>query len=217
MNIYLGENADVSYMDKLLLDPNGLLQVVDANVLSDLPATHLMLWGNKNGVYTFPTTELITWMKDKIAGRTAIEICSGSGVVGRALGITMTDSYIQTTPEMVAYYTALGQIPIFPAPDVKKLEANEAVDYYKPEVVVGCYVTQKYVDGDEKIPIGSSLYGIDELAMLPKIKTYINVGNFVTHKDKRIRSLPHKTYQFPWLFTRSGKPEYNEIVVWGED
>lgn len=217
MQAYLLEDEDVFYMDKLLFDSSGMLQPVKAADLTALKPVHLMIWGNKNGVYTYPTVELVDWIKEKIAGRSAIEICSGTGVMGRAIGITSTDSYIQTTPEMIAYYLAANQKPIFPAPDVKKYEANEAVDVLKPEVVVGCYVTQKYLPGDEGPPmIGSSLYGVDELAMLPKIKTYINVGNYSTHKDKRIRQFPHTVYKFPWLITRSGKPEQNEIVVWGE-
>jgi len=218
MQTYFLENEDVSYIDKLLLDQNGMLHPVAAEELLALPHNHLMIWGNKNGVYTYPTIELIEWIKEKIAGRSAIEICAGTGVMGRAIGITSTDSYIQTTPEMIVYYKALGQQPIFPAIDVKKYEANEAVDAIKPDVVVGCYVTQKYIPGDEKQPvIGSSLYGVDELAMLLKIKTYINVGNYSTHKDKRIRKFPHKVYNYPWLITRASKPEQNEIVIWGDE
>jgi len=215
MQAYTLFDEDVSYMDELLFDSNGMLRPVKASDLAALKATHLMLWGNKNGVYTYPTFELIDWIKEKIGGRGAIEICSGSGVMGRAIGIPMTDSYVQTEPAMMAYYLAMNQKPIFPANDVQKFEANEAVDYFKPDVVMGCYVTQKYLPGDEGPPaIGSSWYGVDELAMLPKIQTYINVGNHSTHKDKRIRKFPHQVYKFPWLFTRSGSPEQNEIVVW---
>lgn len=218
MQVHVVQNEDVSYMDKLLLDSKGMLQPVAAKELLELPPTHLMIWGNKNGVYTFPTHELIDWIREKINGRKAIEICAGNGVIGRSLGITSTDSYIQTTPEMVFYYKAINQVPIFPPCDVLKFEANEAVDHFKPEVVVGCYVTQKYLYGDEGPPkIASSFCGTDELLMLSKIKTYIFVGNFSTHKDKRIRSQPHTVYKFPWICTRAGRPEENEIVVWNKN
>lgn len=208
-------DEDVSYMDKLLFGPDGKLQVVPAKELASLPPTHLMIWGNKNGVYTYPTQELIDWLKERIAGRTAIEIGAGLGGVGRGVGITMTDSHIQTSPEMLAYYAAMRQVPISPPEDVLKFEANDAVDHFQPEVVVGCYITQKYLPGDENAPvIGSSVYGVDELTMLPKIKTYLNIGNYSVHHDKRIRKFPHTVYQFDWLFTRSTNPEQNEIVVW---
>ena len=209
-------NEDVDYIDDILLI-NGILQVVSAATLAELNQIHLVIWGNKRGVYCFPTIELIEWLKEKIAGRKAIEICSGTGAIGRALGIVSTDSYIQTTPEMIAYYRLAGQIPIFPPIDVKKFEANEAVDYYKPQVVLGSYITQKFLPGDEQTKTGSSVYGVDELAMLPKIETYIAVGNSSTHGDKRLLKLPHERFCFPWIYTRSLKPELNEIVVWNSN
>jgi hypothetical protein len=217
MSAFIIDNQDVSYMDKLLFDDTGLLRPVASADLQALPPLHLMLWGNKNGVYTYPTIELIEFFRENIADRTAIEICSGTGVFGRALGIPSTDSYIQTSPEMMTTYLLMGQHPIQPPADVLKFEANEAVDHFKPEVVIACYATQKYLPGDEGPPvIGSSVYGVDEIAMLPKIQTYIHVGNAISHQDKRIRKLPHIRYQKPWVITRSGKPEFNEIVIWNK-
>jgi len=158
---------------------------------------------------------LIGWLREQIGGRQAIEICAGQGTIGRSLGIVATDSYIQTDPGMMAYYRLLGQHPISPPPDVYKFEANEAVDHFKPQVVVAAYSTQKYIPGDEGPPkIGSSLYGVDELTMLPKIETYINIGNDMTHGDKRLRRQPHDFFRFEWLFTRSSEPQGNHIIIW---
>lgn len=212
------KNENVDYLDEILLK-QGQLQVVPMLVLAAVPQLHLSIWGNKNGVYCFPTTELIDWLKDQIDGRSAIEICSGTGVIGRALGIPRTDSYFQTRPEIVAYYAIYGQKPIYPPDDVLKFEANEAVDHFKPAVVLGSYITQKHVDGDELATpkIGSSHYGIDELSLLPKVETYIAVGNKSTHGDKRILKFPHTTYNFPWIYTRSVKPEFNEITIWNKN
>lgn len=209
------ENVD--YLDDLLL-VNGLIQVVSASDLAQIPQSHLSIWGGKRGVYCFPTNELIDWLKEQVGGRKAIEICAGTGVIGRALGIPSTDSYIQTSPEMVALYSLWNQHPIFPPSDVHRYEANEAVDHFKPEVVLGSYITQRYLPGDEDEPkVGSSVWGVDELSLLPKVKTYIAIGNKTTHGDKRIRKFPHSSYQFPWLFTRSQKPEENEISVWNRE
>ena len=217
MNGTILPNENVDYMDDLLLD-NGLLRVLPAAILAALPPVHISIWGNKKGVYCFPTIELIEWLRDKVAGRSAIEICSGNGAIGRALNIPRTDSYNQTKPEMMALYAMYNQTPIFPPQDVQEFEANEAVDYFKPEVVLGSYITQRYLLGDElAVPkIGSSVYGVNELDLLPKVQTYIAIGNKTSHGDKRIRKLPHKVYQFPWLFTRTLKPEENEISVWGD-
>lgn len=211
---YVLENHNVDYLDALLVEETGLLKVVDADFLRTLNLEHLIVWGNKRGVYTFPTTELITWIKEKIGDRKAIEICSGNGVIGRALGIVRTDSHVQTTPEMIAYYEAVGQKPISPPKDVYNFEANDAVDFFKPQVVVACYATQKYLPGDEVQKVGSSVYGVDELAMLPKIETYINIGTDTSHADKRIRKFKHDLYRFDWLFTRSPDQKLNHICVW---
>ena len=208
-------NENVDYLDEILL-VNGQLQVVPAFALERLPKYHLAIWGNKRGVYCFPTTELIAWLSEKISGRKAIEICSGTGVIGRALGITSTDSYIQTTPEMIAMYALYGQRPIFPPEDVQKFEANDAVDHFKPQVVLGSFITQKYLPGDEETKTGSSVYGVDELTLIPKVSTYIAVGNTKTHGNKRALKFPHEKFHFPWIYTRSLSPELNEIVIWSK-
>lgn len=214
MKGYLLPNENVDYLDDLLLD-NGLLQVVPASVLAAIPQVHLSIWGNKKGVYCIPTVELIDWLRQKVAGRSAIEICSGNGAIGRALGIPRTDSYNQTTPQMLAYYALYNQTPIFPPEDVQRFEANEAVDHFKPEVVIGSYVTQKYIPSDEG-RVGSSLYGVDELVLVPKVKAYITIGNDSSHGDKRICQRIHKVFRFPWLYTRTMEPENNGIYVWGD-
>lgn len=214
MKAHLLPNEDVEYLDDLLLDSEGLLQVVPAAVLAAHPPVHLSIWGNKRGVYCFPTVELIDWLRNRIAGRSAIEICSGNGAIGRALNIPRTDSYNQTTPQMLAYYKLYNQTPIFPPSDVQKFEANEAVDHFKPDVVIGSYVTQKYIPSDEGV-VGSSLFGVDELALVPKVKTYITIGNDSSHGDKRICQRSHRVFRFPWLYTRTMEPDGNGIYVWG--
>lgn len=207
-------NHNVDYLDPILMD-DGLLKVLDCATLRAIPQEHLMIWGGKRGIYTFPTTELIAWLKERIAGRRAIEICAGNAATGRALGIIRTDSYIQTDPNMAAVYQAMNQHPIEPPKDVYKFEANDAVDFFKPKVVIGCYATQKYLPGDEGPPkIGSSVFGVDELAMLPKIETYINVGNDTSHADKRIRKFKFEMFKFDWIVTRSGNQSENHICVW---
>jgi hypothetical protein len=174
----------------------------------------LLLWAVKNAVYVFPTTELIVWLKDKIAGRKAIEICAGHGSIGRALDIISTDSFMQTMPEVQAYYRLINAPTTNPPSDVYRFEANEAVDTLKPKVVVGGYVTQLYQEGDAE-GIGSSIYGVNELDLVSKIQTYIMIGNEKTHGDKRIfGKYPHEKYKFDWLVTRSIDPSLNCIYIW---
>jgi hypothetical protein len=216
MKAWLLPNADVSYLDDILLDDKGLLKVLPHSIYTKIDLAHLQAWAGKKGVYTFPTTELIDWIHQRIAGRKAIEICAGMGVIGRALKIITTDSYNQCMPEMKAYYKALGQECTDPPADVYQFEANEAVNTLKPKVVVASYATQKYQPGDEgPPPIGSSVYGVDELEMLPKIQTYIFIGSDMSHGDKRILKFPHETIREPWIVTRGLYQEQNFIKVWG--
>lgn len=203
----------VDYLDSLLLE-DGLLKPVFSADLEKIPHNHLMIWGKYNGVYTFVTFELIEWLKNEIGKEKTIEICSGTGIIGRALQIVRTDSYMQAMPEMQNFYNLLGEHPILPPDDVLEFEANEAVDNFKPDTVIAAFATQKFIEGDTENKIGSSVYGVDELAMLPKIKKYITIGNSNVHGDKRILALPHKKYSFPWLFTRCLNQEKNEITIW---
>ena len=104
----IAQRQNVAYLDKILLDNRGVLKVVGNSALSQIPKEHLMQGGNEQGVYTFPTTELIEWLRTQIAGRKCIEICAGFGTIGRALGVTLTDSYMQMTPEMAMVYKMAG-------------------------------------------------------------------------------------------------------------
>jgi hypothetical protein len=212
-NAHILDNVDTDYLDSILIE-NGLLRPVPANLLESIPTNHIIIWCNKNGIYCLPTVELLEWLKEQIGESNAIEICSGNGCIGRSLNITRTDSYIQTTAEMIMLYQSIGQKPILPPPDVLRFEANEAVDHFKPDVVLGSFITQKFCDGDTEARIGSSVYGVDELTLIKKVKTYIAIGNDAVHGTKRINSFPHSTYRFPWIYTRCMNQNLNNIKVW---
>ncbi len=78
---------------------------------------------------------------------------------------------------------------------------------YKPDVVVGCWVTQLYQPGDEGPPkkIGSSVYGIDEFDLLDHCQTYLFAGNRLVHGDKRILKREHEEHELP---------AQNVVYVW---
>jgi len=147
-NMWIMPAVDITDLDRLMYDTNGMLRVVPAEELRKFSLTTIQSWCVKRGVYQLPTQELIDFLREQIGGMKAIEICSGFGVIGRALGITSTDSYMQTRPEMVAYYKALQQEPISPPADVLKMDANTAVRTLQPDVVIGAWVTQLFRDGD---------------------------------------------------------------------
>lgn len=209
MGFKVMQRADVEYLNEKLLDADGLLKPISAEVLKTIKEEHLLQWCVDNAIYQLPTTELIEWLREQIGGRTAIEIGAGKSGIGRALGIPATDSWSQTTPELMAYYSLFKQPIVIPPDYVEKLEAMEAIEKYKPEVVVGCFITQKFLPGDED----GNVYGPDEPEIIKKC-SYIMVGNTRVHGKKRILKSPHKEYQFPWLRSRAIEQEGNRIWVW---
>ncbi len=209
------ESSNVQYLDDILLDKMGLLRVLSAKTLRDIKYPDLQIWANLHGVYVFPTIELIDWLRAKIAGRKAIEIGAGHGAIGRSLDIPRTDSYIQTTPEVKLYYQMIGQKVVEPPPDVLKFEATAAVLNFKPQVVIGGFITQLYQPGDEVEPkIGSSVFGVDEQFIYTQVEEYVMIGNLGTHKDKRLLAMPHEKLYYDWIITRSLQTENNRIFVW---
>lgn len=210
-NMKIMPSQDVTHLDAILLDENGHLKPVPSAVLAAIEPDQLLIWGTRNAVYQFITTEMIDWLEAQIGGRSAIEICAGNGGIGRALGIPRTDSFIQQHPKMRLVYRFYGQEPTLPPADVQKFEALEAARHFKPQVVVGAFVTQIYKEG-QMIP--SSIYGVDEEQLLQEVDTYILFGNKHTHQGKRIFQLPHERYKVPWLFTKALDQSLNRIWVW---
>lgn len=205
-------DVDVEPVDELMINRDGLLNVVPSQkLLKEFPAETLTAWCVKRGVYQLPTEELLDWLFRRIAGRNAIEISAGNGVIGRTLGIPTTDSYQQTQPHIASYYHALGQEPITPPPDVERVAANTAVRRYEPEVVIGAWVTQIWRANDN---IGN-VDGVDENDIIERVQEYIHIGNDAPHGHKRIMCLEPQRHRFNWLLSRAFDQSLNHIHVYG--
>ncbi|MBO4499190.1 MAG: hypothetical protein J5732_02925 [Bacteroidaceae bacterium] len=120
-------------------DKNGLIRPIPYNeIKNDTPDT-LNTVMQAIGLYTFPTQELIDFLRQEIDDdpayepHSAIEICAGTGWIGRALGIPITDSHIQERPDIRDTYIIQGAIPIIYPADVENLDALAAVRKYHPE------------------------------------------------------------------------------------
>jgi len=203
---------------------NGRIAARPAAELAALPWPALVDWCYRNARYTLVTHELVAWLGEQIAGRTAIEIGAGQGDLGFALDIPMTDSGLQTDHLMALLARASGSAPTNPPPDVERLDAAAAVAKYRPQVVIGSWITQLYRPGDDGPPgdagppkIGSSIYGVDEIALIDSVETYIHIGNRLVHGDKRALAVPHSEHSFPWLWSRTQAPEWNRIWVWNRE
>jgi len=211
------QDADVSYLDEVLLkEKGGFMKMLPASFYEGINRNDLMIWANKSGRYGFPTVELIEWLKAMIGDRMAIEVGAGHGDLGHHLGVIQTDSYMQTRPEIQAYYVALGQSPIVPPEEVFQYDAVDAVKGLKPKVVIASWLTQLVVPEECETGTQGSVYGADEVEIIKSVDCYIHIGNDNSHSKKKALELPHTKHYFPWLVSRGKDPSKNVIYVWGE-
>lgn len=168
------------------------------------------MWCARKAVYQYPTLELIEVLSRIIDGRPAIEVGSGMGHIGRLLGIPMTDSYMQTRPDVSMYYAMLGQTPICPPPCVECLDAHEAVAKHRPKVVVACWLTHQWEEGMSQ---GNSM-GVSEERIVRDVETYVHVGNDKVHSQKPIWAMPHDKVYGEWIVSRAADPSLNYVATW---
>ena len=128
-------------------------------------------------MYCLPTEEVdLSWLRNRIAGRKALEICAGNGAIGRALEDRLeTDSHIQTMPEMAAYYKLLGQHPITACRRVQVRGQRSGVGTcsrgsFSARTSMRHEVSKKATK--VRRFVGSSVYGVDELGIVAKVQTY---------------------------------------------
>jgi len=193
------------------------------------------------GLYTFPTLELCEWLESQIDDNpeyephSAIEICAGTGWIGRQLRIPITDVKNMENPEVQKVMLDSMSVPTIYANDVETLEASEAINKYKPDIVIGSYVTSKQlidkIDRKKAITIGVKLpyggvlkqnlidivrkevkVGVDVRGICRKVYKVILVCNMRVHRNESYISLPHKTLSFPWLVTR-GDTSQSKILI----
>ena len=206
-------DQDVSALEQKFL-VNGDLRVPSASEYKLFSQEQISIFCVKNAFYGLPTEELIQWIKQQIGNKTAIEIGAGNGALGRALSIPMSDSFLQDQPEVRAYYESLKQPTIRYGKDVEKLDYKEAIQKYRPEIVIGNWVTQLWRDHSDDG--NASMHGLDEDWILKNVPCYIHVGNIKTHGRKRILKTSHQQYKFDWLISRSTAADECVIYVWDQ-
>lgn len=213
------ENFDLAPFDDLLLDSSGRLKLLPAVELQRLRRDQLGYWCQARGRYTLPTLELVAWLKERIGSRSAIEIGAGAGDLGYHLGIPMTDSYIQQeSDDYLLLYTIVGVPPTKPPPDVEKLEALEAVRKYKPQVVVGAWITQLYRPPVRKTEDHyGSIYGVDEMKLRLEVESYVNIAHKRIHKQKSLLRFKHHEYRPTGLISRAQDPEGDVVWIWSRN
>lgn len=195
-----------------LHDAEGRLRVMPAAFYASKTPETVAVYCVRNGSYGLPTTELCEWLTGFIGGRSALEIGAGNGGMAAHLKIRAVDNYMQDTPALRLLYRAAQQAPVKYGSNVEKMEANDAVKLYKPQVVIGYYITHRYNAAEHWR--GGNMYAPDIPAILQQVEHYIHIGNEKTHARDPLLALPHETYYFPWLYSRSSMWGRDFIGVW---
>lgn len=195
-----------------VLDDNGRMRVLPAAFWEQTTVEERALFGGRNGLYLFPTTELVDHLRELIGDRKAIEIGAGNGVMAEALGIIATDSHQQAKEPTRSAYAFNGQVTVPYGPNVIDCPASRAVRRYKPEVVIGAWVTPKF---DPKDPErGGNVEGIDEIDVWSNCRQYVMIGIETQHWRSRLWDKPH-TIEYPsWLYSRATSSGRQFIATW---
>jgi len=204
--------GEMTLFNSILLDDNRRMYPLNSYFYRTyMTPAALRVWCHDHARYNVITGELLDWLREQIGTRTALEIAAGMGDLGYRLGIPMTDSHVQADdPSVKAVMKACGQVGTTPPPDVLKMDAQTAVKKFKPQVVIGAWVTQRWLPGDEE----GSIVGPREEEIIKNCETYIHIGNEIVHRNKRILKLPHQTFKFPWLVSRAKEQDKNIIQIW---
>jgi hypothetical protein len=195
-----------------VLDDAGRLRVLPAAYWADTTADERALFGHRHGIYSFPTVELVEHLRDLIGGRSAIEVGAGHGVLAEALGIPATDNRMQEKDPYRQVYAATGQPPVRYGPNVIDCHASRAVRRYRPQVVIGCWVTHKYDPARHEA--GGNEVGVDEPDVLRNCGAYVLVGNEQVHAAKAIWRRPHQIEYPPFVYSRANNGSRDFIAVW---
>lgn len=212
-NITILDPRTVRDIAPAVLAAPGKPRILPASFYKETTPHERLAFCVRNGMYGLPTAELVAWVRERIGGRSAIEIGAGHGAFAEALGIPATDNWQQTDPEIAAYYASIRQPVVRYGENVEKLDAAAAVEKHKPQVVVASWVTHKY--RPERHSAKGNPDGVDEEALIESCDTYIFIGNRSVHAGKSIWSLPHEIIEPDWLFSRAANGSPDFIAVWG--
>jgi hypothetical protein len=209
MHLVDGKTRDLT---PLAFTPDGQFRIRSIEDWRDTTQPERSLLAVRHALYVLPTTELVARLRELIAGRRAIEIGSGNGVLAAALGIPATDNRMQERPKYAASYAAMGQPTIRYGDNVERLDAHAAVDKHRPQVVIAAWITHKY--DPRRHEAGGNEIGVVEEDVIDRVESYILVGNSQVHRHKSIWSRPHSIEYHDYLLSRAMGGGRDFIAVW---
>jgi len=203
--------TDVRDLRPLVLDAKGRMQILSTAFWENTTTQERALFGSRTGIYSFPTVELVEHLREIIGGRKAIEIGAGNGVLAEALGIPATDNFQQRMPFYSEWYRMQSLVTVPYGPNVIEMHASRAVRHYKPDVVIGCWVTHKY--DPKQHDRGGNEIGIDEPDILRHCAQYIFIGNEKVHEKAPIWSRKHTISYPPFVYSRAHNGSRDFIAI----
>lgn len=209
---------NISWIPNDTLDISSIL-LMENNKIKLLPSDHykkftwneFRLFCHNYSRYGIPTIELIDFLKNEVGNRETIEVGSGCGDLGFHLKTRMTDNKQQKWSWIKKMYEEAQQPVIKYPDDVEEIDALDAVKKYKPQVVIGSWITTY---SSNEMPYRSNPNGIKENEILKLVDTLIIIGNSDVHGDKPILKLKHEIIKEPWIVSRAKNPENNCIYIW---
>lgn len=188
-------NHDISELEKHFLNENGYMKCLPAEELLSYGFEKLRVFAHVHAIYQFPTIELLDVLSNMIGKNSCIEIGAGRGDIGRLLNIKMTDSHQQSKPQYKQHYEMINQPLIKYPKDVEKIGYKDAIKKYRPEIVLGCWVTHRY--DPQRPEAKGNIEGIDTNFVTQRAKKFIFVGNSKIHENW---TLPNYSQQHAYTF-----------------
>lgn len=195
-----------------VLGEDGRLKVLPTSYWATTTPEERGLFGVRHGLYSFPTTELVEFLRKVIGDRKAIEIGAGAGILSDALGIVGTDSYQQRLPKYRAMYEAMKQPIVNYGPSVVQMDATQAIKRLRPEVVIGCWVTHKY--DPKRHFAGGNEAGIVLEDVADAVDTFIMIGNDKVHKNCPLWARPHEIIFPNFVVSRAMNGTRDFVANW---
>lgn len=210
-----------------LLNSDGSVAILPWKIWQKYDRYQICHFCSRRAIYTLPTDELLDLLSELIdPNEFAVEICAGLGIIGRDLGLTLTDSKMQNDPGIQAAYALIGNAtPDYPD-DVETFEALEAADHYQPDCILSCFGTPKYSEErmeallekweKEGVPVkertrrakrlGGSIVGVDYPELIKKVKHLIVVTTEELFQNSGIMHIKHKVHTRAGLYSRTLTP-----------
>lgn len=195
-----------------VIDADGLPRVMPASYYASTTPEERALLGHRYGLYGLPTIELCDWLTEFIGGRNAVEIGAGNGAMAAHMGIPATDAMLQQNPDVQAIYELMAQPLITFGPNVRRLEASDAVRVLRPQVVIGSWITHRF---DKRRPsLEGNMFGPRTDWILERVEHYVLIGNESVHANNPLLKTPHETHHFDFLYSRAMNGSQDFVGIW---